>query len=127
MGWRDFQSTTTVELMEKKELITPKHELIPLTPFIPSSGDSENSTQKYQNQELDILNPETWKHPRPDLLTESELEAFKGWYGVMRKGSVVYQKAPMSHEEATQLAWKFILDSMKNQHREGRGRYASKD
>jgi hypothetical protein len=73
-------------------------------------------------QELNILNPETWKHPRPDLLTESELEAFKGWYVTMRK-----PKHGMSHKDAELLAWKFLMDSMKNQYMEGRGRYASKE
>ena len=74
--------------------------------------------------EIDILNPETWKHPRPDLLTESELEAYKNWYSTIRNPSPKYGAVAQSHEEATQLAWKFILDSMKNQHKEGRGRYA---
>ena len=27
-------------------------------------------------RELDILNPETWKYPRPDLLIESELDSW---------------------------------------------------
>jgi hypothetical protein len=78
-------------------------------------------------KELDILDSETWKHPRPELLIESELEAFHGWYGVMINPSQKYGAITLSHEEATHLAWKFLMDSMKNQHREGRGRYAPKE
>ena len=113
MGWRDYQSNTTMELMEKKELITPKPELIPLIPFIPPNGDSENLTLKYQNQELDIWDPETWKHPILDLLIEPELEAYNGWYRVMRKGSVKYQRAALSHDVASHLAWEYLMDSIK--------------
>ena len=85
--------------------------------------DKNKSTTPRPDQDLDILNPETWKHPRPDLLIESELEAFNGWYGVMRKGSAKYQRVPMSHEEATHMAWEFLMDSMRNQHKRGTGRY----
>ncbi len=96
----------------------------------PSGGQiSRTCGKEHENSnlnDLDILNPETWKHPRPDLLIESELEAHKNWYSTMRNPTPKYGEIALSHEEATQLAWKFILDSMKNQHREGRGRYASK-
>ena len=59
-----------------------------------------------------------------DLLNEGELDAFNGWYGIMRKGSAKYHQAALSHEEATHLAWEFLMDSLKKQHKEGRGRYA---
>jgi hypothetical protein len=49
MGWRDFKSNSTVELMEKKESITPKPELIP------PKGDSENPSQEFKEQKLDAL------------------------------------------------------------------------
>jgi hypothetical protein len=88
--------------------------------------DKNKRTTPRPDQDLDILDHETWKHPRPDLLIAPELEAFNGWYGVMINPSPKYGEVALSHEEATQLAWKFILDSMKNQHREGRGRYAPK-
>ena len=92
-----------------------KAEILPLVSFKVNSEDP--------TQELDILNPETWKYPRPDLLIEFELEAHKKWYSTMRNPSPKYGEVALSHEEATQLAWKFILDSMRNQHRRGTGRY----
>ncbi len=76
-------------------------------------------------QELDILSLETWKHPKPALLIESELEAFNDWYATMRNPSPKYGEVALSHEEATHLAWEFTLDSIKNQHDRGEGRYAS--
>jgi hypothetical protein len=112
-GTAERMDTETCAML--KEL---KPEILPLVSF---KVNSEDPTQK-----LDILNPEIWKHPRPDLLIESELEAHKNWYSTMRNPSPKYGEVALSHEEATQLAWKFILDSMKNQHREGRGRYAPK-
>lgn len=42
MGWRDFQATASMEFMENMELITPEPSLIPLIPFIPPIGLSEN-------------------------------------------------------------------------------------
>ena len=92
-----------------------KAEILPLVSFKVNSED--------HIQELDILNPEIWKYPRPDLLIEFELEAHKKWYSTMRNPSPKYGEVALSHEEATQLAWKFILDSMKNQHKRGTGRY----
>ena len=41
MGWRDFQSKTIVELMEKKEKTILGEDFIPLIPFIPHKRDSE--------------------------------------------------------------------------------------
>jgi hypothetical protein len=97
----------------------------PATPATPATfiAKSSESSRSSNPMSLDVLNPETWKHPRPDLLIESELEAFNGWYFTMRNPSPKYGEVALSHEEATQLAWKFILDSMKNQHRRGTGRY----
>jgi hypothetical protein len=69
-------------------------------------------------KELDILNPETKKYPQIELLTEVELEAFNGWYATMRK-----PEHGMSHEEATLMAWRFLMESMEIMYREGRGRY----
>ena len=102
MGWRNFQP----QVVEKKEKST-SNDLIPLIPSIP---------------ELDVSNPETKKTPRLDLLTEVELEAFNGWYATMRK-----PKFGMSHEEATLMAWRFLMESMEIMYREGRGRYTSEN
>ncbi len=71
-------------------------------------------------QELDILNPETWKYPKPKLLIESELEAFNDWYATMRNPSPKYGEVALSHEAATHLAWEFLMDSIKNQHARGK-------
>jgi hypothetical protein len=73
-------------------------------------------------RELDVANPETKKTPKLDLLTEIELEAFNGWYATMRK-----PKFGMSHEEATLMAWRFLMESMDIMRRDGRGRYTSEN
>ena len=102
MGWRDFQP----QAVEKKEKST-SNDLIPLIPHTP---------------ELDVSNPETKKTPSLDLLTEVELEAFNGWYSTMRK-----PEHGMSHEEATLMAWRFLMESMEIMRRDGRGRYSSEN
>ena len=71
---------------------------------------------------LDIFAPEIKQNPRLDLLTEVELEAFNGWYATMRK-----PEHGMSHEEATLMAWRFLMESMEIMYREGRGRYTSEN
>ena len=81
-------------------------------------GERENSNLK----EINILNPETRKTPQLNLLTEVELEAFNGWYATMRKS-----KLGMSHEEATLMAWRFLMETMEIMRRDGRGRYTSEN
>ena len=57
--------------------------------------------------ELDMFDPEVIKIPRPDLLTEAELEAFNGWYASCRK-----PKFGMDHEEAMQKSWRLAIESI---------------
>jgi|SaaInlStandDraft_6_1057023.scaffolds.fasta_scaffold167929_2 hypothetical protein len=82
------------------------------------SENSRNSKPMF----IDVFNPETKKTPRPDLLTEVELEAFNGWYATCRK-----PKFGQSHKEATQTAWGLLMESMEVMCVEGRGRYAPKN
>jgi len=73
-------------------------------------------------RELNVTNPESKKTPKLNLLKEIELEAFNGWYATLRK-----PKFGMSHEEATLMAWRFLMESMEIMYREGRGRYTSEN
>lgn len=79
----------------------------------------ENNTDKTDKiHYLNIFDPDIRRKPRLDLLTEIELEAFNGWYATMRK-----PEHGMSHEEATLMAWRFLMESMEIMCRNKRGRY----
>jgi hypothetical protein len=75
-------------------------------------------TKSNDSSTLNILAPDIKKKPQLHLLTEVELEAFNGWYSTMRKHH--HRK---THEEANQLAWRFLIESMEIMYKEGRGRY----
>jgi len=103
MSWRDFKYTTNMELMELKETNPSPDQLIPLIPLIPPRPNSKEPTQ-----ELNMFDPEIIKTPKTEMLTEVELEAFNGWYASCRK-----PEFGKNHEEAMQISWKLVIESMR--------------
>ena len=121
MGWRDFQTSTLADKKDLKDLNTKnpeKDELNPFYPFNPQEVEAEKFSRK-----LDILDPGISKKSQLHLLLAPEREAFDDWYAVMVKGNANQNRESLSHEEATLLAWRFLMESMQNMYVEGRGRW----
>jgi len=68
---------------------------------------------------FDVLNPETKKTVRLDLLTVIERQAFDGWLGSVRQS-----KHGHTEEKARQIAWQLLIVSMESMYKRGGGRYA---
>tara|TARA_B100000315_G_C14389556_1_gene501269 strand:- start:43 stop:369 length:327 start_codon:yes stop_codon:yes gene_type:complete len=105
MGWRDFKSETPIHYVQKVHLV----EELPL---------NVQNVLNVQGEALDIFASDVKNNPRLDLLTETELEAFNGWYATCRK-----PKFEMSHKEATLKSWVLLIESLEIMYRDGRGRY----